>query len=330
MSDLPKPNRRQALTELQRVGPIYAALNVLAPLVRLAAMGTFAFGTSSAYRKLLGAVMATIAVGVIRPALFTAGGAIASKTVGVGLLGEGDATDGGSETLASSLFHQTRLVWSQVLRAGLLGLILVAWAAATSLDAVRVGYRDLPGEPHGHGGHVFPGNVPLQVGVGTLAFVAMSLVWEVAHRRSPREQLASEAPNDLSSANEDELLRGMRPGMRRISLSARCLSVALETSVDILLLFVFLPSALEGLDPPSPSALRTAPGLAVLTSIVYGSQHLRFRGEWLLCAIHGLGLGYLCIHFEGSTLATLIAGVTFAVFRHWRRTGQDVRRAHTQ
>ena len=68
----------------------------------------------------------------------------------------------------------------------------------------------------------------------------------------------------------------------------------------------------------------------LLAALCYGSQHLRFRWEWLLCTANGLALCYLSVHYEGSMLATLTAAVCFAVFRHWMRTGLDARRAHKQ
>ena len=325
---------RAAIDELQRVGPLYAALNIAAPLVRLAALGTFVFGNSSAYRELLCAVIAAIFVGVVRPLLFRAGGVIASQQVPKegGILENGDP-------LTSSLFHQLRLVWSQALRCVLLATLLGAWAFATSLNALRVGYREHPGDPplsvdekiHMRNlADLFPGGASKQVGVGVAAFGLMAVVWSLVHSVSPREQLASEAPNDLSAANEDELLRGMRSSLRLCSLSARCASVALETSADVLLLYVFLPSLVEGAEIPTPAALRANPLTAIPTALAYGSQHLRFRLEWLLCVCFGLGHAYLLVHFDGSLLAPLVAALCFAVFRHWRRTGLDARRAHKQ
>ena len=95
-----------------------------------------------------------------------------------------------------------------------------------------------------------------------------------------------------------------------------------------MLIFVFLPSKLEGIDPPSSS--RAVPWTSVVAALVYGSQHLRFRGEWLLCMVFGLGLAGLCARFSGSLISLSTAAVLFAVFRHWMRTGSDVRRAHKQ
>ena len=324
--------RRPALGELQRVGPLYAILNMIAPVVRLAAIVTFLFTDSEAYRELLSAMMIVIVVGASRPLLFRIGGELATKTTGEKLP---DATDASSaadadQHVASSLFHQTRLVWSQVLRCILMGSLLTTWAISTKLNSLRIGYRDLPFQPHGHGGHVFPGGVPEQFGAGGAAFALMTLLWLAAHSVSPREKLTADAPTDLSAANEDELLRGMRPKLRFASLSARCLSVAFETCSDIMLLFVFLPSSLSGVDPPSASPLRATPLLALLAALIHGSQHLRFRWEWLLCTGNGLLLAYLAIHFDGSMLAPLVAASSFALFRHWKRTGVDARRAHKQ
>ena len=104
----------------------------------------------------LGPAKSNSAFGSARPLLFRIGGAIATKTTGEKLP---DATDASSaaeanQHVASSLFHQTRLVWSQVIRCTLLGSLLTTWALSTSLNSLRIGYRDLPFQPHGHGGPV--------------------------------------------------------------------------------------------------------------------------------------------------------------------------------
>ena len=97
-----------------------------------------------------------------------------------------------------------------------------------------------------------------------------------------------------------------------------------------MLLFVFLPSIIEGV--PTPSAARRSPPHAALlvVALVYGSQHLRFRGEWLLTATYGLALGMLTHALGGSLLPALTAAILFAVLRHASRTGLDVRRFHSQ
>ena len=98
----------------------------------------------------------------------------------------------------------------------------------------------------------------------------------------------------------------------------------------MLLIWVYLPSRLDGL--PTPSAARLSPPAPALlaSALLYGSQMLRFRGEWLLCAAYGLALGSLAHMLQGDLLPTLTAACLFAVYRHARRTGLDVRRFHAQ
>ena len=98
----------------------------------------------------------------------------------------------------------------------------------------------------------------------------------------------------------------------------------------MLLIWVYLPSRLDGL--PTPSAARLSPPAPALlaSALLYGSQMLRFRGEWLLCAAYGLALGNLAHMLQGDLLPTLTAACLFAVYRHARRTGLDVRRFHAQ
>jgi len=122
----------------------------------------------------------------------------------------------------------------------------------------------------------------------------------------------------------------MRPSSRIASLSARTILIVVETAMDVLLFFVHLPSRLEHDETPSTAAVRSAPLAAAAAAIVYGSQHLRFRGEWLLCTAFGLGLAALVRALEGRLWATLLAAVLFAVARHVRRVGSDVRRFHNQ
>lgn len=318
-------SRRPAIEELQRLGPAYAVLNQLAPLLRLYAIFTFVAGSSAAYRGLLEVVMASIVSGLSRPAFHRLGGAIAINSAPGGL------------TEDESAFHQMRMLWAQAVRCAL--FMTLVGAATARLDGGAYGLSVLPG-----GGGAWP---PVLVGVG--AAVAMAAVWSLVHARSAREKLAmADGTHDLSAASEDELLRGMRPSLRAASLGLRCATIALETFADVVLLFVFLPSALDGLSTPT-----SAPHSALSSgaaALVYGSQHLRFRGEWLLCTTFGLGLLALP-HYaplitgapadtsgsgareaatDGALCAPLVAAVLFAVFRHARRTGLDVRRFHAQ
>ena len=63
-----------------------------------------------------------------------------------------------------------------------------------------------------------------------------------------------------------------------------------------------------------------------MAALLYGSQHLRFRGEWLLCSAYGLILGVMTHILDGQLLPAMVGAAGFAVFRHARRTGLDVRK----
>ena len=115
----------------------------------------------------------------------------------------------------------------------------------------------------------------------------------------------------------------------QLSLASRAVIIGLEAVADAFLLFVFLPSRLEGADAPSVQRA-TSPAALLASALVYGSQHLRFRGEWLLCALYGLALGGLTVLFDGQLLPTLVGQAGFAVYRHVMRVGLDTRRFHAQ
>jgi 4-amino-4-deoxy-L-arabinose transferase-like glycosyltransferase len=109
--------------------------------------------------------------------------------------------------------------------------------------------------------------------------------------------------------------------------------VCTSCAAQVLLVFVFLPSLLTHADLPHTPLPSTpyAPAALLFSALVYGSQHLRFRGEWLLCAAFGLGLGAMTQYtFGGGLLPALAAACLFAALRHAWRTGLDVRRFHNQ
>jgi len=200
--------------------------------------------------------------------------------------------------------------------------------------------------------------------LGAAACAGMFVIWTVVHDRSPREALAiADSTADLSAASEDELLRTMRPTLRLASLTVRCLSVALETAADTLLIWVYLPALTfdpahlaaavavstqpptagvaaggaaeaaggEGLAmPPHPLTRELPLHAAAAAALVYGSIHLRFRHEWLICTGFGAALAMLVRERDGSLHALLLASVLFAVLRHVKRSGLDVRRSHHQ
>ena len=265
----PSRGRRAALEDAQKLGaeagPVYLVLNFLAPLVRLYALGTICFGTEG-YRRLLGPVAAAVLVGMTRSLLFKLSGAAAHAfTLGSCSLEDADlAQPAGS----SSLFHQVRLVLSQALRASLLGASMLA-CRALWFDPAPCGLADPLGQQDAL--------------LAVLMASAMFGSWSFVHARSTREKLAFDAggTHDLSAASEDELLRLMRPPLRLASISLRCAAIAIESGADVIMIFVFLPSCLEG--ALSPSSVRgspvAAPLSALVPALVYGSQHLRFRGE---------------------------------------------------
>ena len=128
---------------------------------------------------------------------------------------------------------------------------------------------------------------------------------------------------NVSSATEDELLRQMPPSRRAASLFLRCAAVGLGCYADVLLLLVFLPSRLDAV----ASLLSVS-----LICVGYGSQHLRFRNEWVLGTCYGAGLCALRAHFDARLPAPLAAAAGFSMFRQLqlRRSHDEVRRFHGQ
>ena len=146
--------------------------------------------------------------------------------------------------------------------------------------------------------------------------------------------------HDLSGASEDELLRGMRPQLYAIFLVSRCVTICFDVVADSLLFYIFLPCAVQGVTPPSSAVIGWQLPLNSLTPLLpplpvaaaalsYGSQHLRWRGEWLLAAVFGAAQLGLCHAFGGRLIGPLGAAMPFAIFRYLRRS-QDVRRFHAQ
>jgi len=327
----PAPPRRAALHEFQTLGVLYASLNYLAPLIRLWAIGTFLFGSNSAYKQVLGLPMAAIFMGVSRAPLFKLSGILAAATTTA-------ATE--DEAAGSSRFHQVRLVWSQGLRCVLMAVLYVATLLV--FDPLpfcgRSGFDTGDGEPAADAAADAASHpsFPMLVGVGSAAAVAWIVIWSAVHAYAPREQLAmgpspaADGTHDLSSASEDELLKAMPFGLRSASLGLRAASVALEAVADVLLILLFLPSRLEGAAAPTAKRLGMPPPALLAAAVAYGSQHLRFRGEWLLCSAYGLALGGICHALDGELLPALVGATVFAVVRHVRRTGSDVRRFHAQ
>ena len=245
-------------------------------------------------------IMAAIAVGVARPAIFKLAGALVQAPA-LGTVGE------------SIQARQKQLVLTQALRCALLMMAFAAALPFTDLRACGLALGDGAG-------------VAGEIGVGVVAAVVMGLGWSVLHSFTPRENLVmADGAHDLSSATEDELLLGMRPALRIASLTARCIAVAFETFADAVLIYVFLPSAIEGVVPPT--ARRQSAVAVVAAALTYGSQHLRFRNEWLLCAGFGVALQALTsLALGGRLLSTVVTMELFAIGRHLRRIGEDARK----
>jgi len=305
VDDAQPPHRRATLEEAQKLGPLYGTLNQAMPLVRLYAIWTFL--SKPLLRTVLGPSIGCIVAGLLRVPVFKLSGVI------LGHAKEPEEGEEGAEH--SSSYHQLRAVTSQ-----LLGLLL---QCALVCSAVFAGAGTMPPGVLGPSAHV-------EVPIGLTAALAMCLLWTLAPRVlgvASREQLAmAEGTHDLSSATEDELLHQMRPSLRLASLVTRCTATAVDVACEILLLFVFLPSVVEGVEPAARpiSAAATA-----ALSLAYGSQHLRFRGEWLLGVLFAAAQSAICSHFGGSLWSVFVASTTFAVFRHYRRT-DEIRRFHAQ
>ena len=124
----------------------------------------------------------------------------------------------------------------------------------------------------------------------------------------------------------------MAPLQRLAFLAARCLRLGLDTLADVTLFYVFMVGTLSGADAladvySATAALQPQHGLAVAAAaLCYGSQHLRFNGEWLLGLGLGAALAGLARH-TGDLRASFVAAALFAILRYLNRT-HDVRRFH--
>ena len=124
----------------------------------------------------------------------------------------------------------------------------------------------------------------------------------------------------------------MAPLQRLAFLAVRCLRLGLDTLADVTLFYVFVVGTLSGAgaltDVYSATAtLQPQHGLAVAAAaLCYGSQHLRFNGEWLLGLGLGAALAGLARH-TGDLRASFVAAALFAILRYLNRT-HDVRRFH--
>lgn len=303
--------RHTALEEARRLGPVYGTLNQLAPIARLLAFVALCRGDRAALSVVL-PMAASVAASLARAPLLKIAGSICLPVE----VGEG-----------SSTFHQTRLTVGTLLRCMVHVVLMALCLLATDPAACGLG--------------ALGPDTPFQLACGLAMAAGMCALWTIVpsalgveSRADGGKGLRMEArePHDLSTATEDELLREMRPALLYLHQAARYVSLALETVADALLFFVFLVSRVEG-DAPHAGRLyggSSPPWLGLcLASLCYGSQHLRWRGEWILCAAFGAAQGAACFASGGSLVTTLCAGVTFALYRYAKRT-QDVRKLRAQ
>lgn len=310
------PDRRPAVKELSRLGWVYGPLNQLAPLVRLAAITTYVRQSSS--HPHLFPVVASIAASLaLRPLNLLARRLVPDRILGTEDMPLSPGDDKGGSVSTATL--RTRL-----LAAHLMQLVAhVTLLGVGGVDLVACGL-DL-GKPHA-------GEAGL-VGAATAA-VAFA-VWLAIQRllgAQRRDDLTMKgSTNDMTSSTEDELVLLMPTTHRLAFLVARCLRLALDALADLMLFFVFLVDSASDESVRSFYAATSAPPLssvlaAALAALCYGSQHLRFKGEWLL----GLGLGSALVGLarsSGDLRASYVAAALFAALRYLNRT-HDVRRFH--
>lgn len=301
-------DRHEALTAIAKAGPLYGILNCIGPLARLWGLCAFCFG-QAALRPVLPPLIGLVLATCVRVPLLRA---IVPPTQ--------PPADTSADALESSAEAQARTIKRQALTFVLLLAGASLGTLSSSFDPAACGLRrELVSAA--------------AVGAGLATATAMGVAWSLVAAAIPPEPLVAlqgSGTGDVSTATEDELLRQMRPARRAASLGCRCAAIAVECYVDTLLLFVFLPAAVDGAAPgvapaPPPSLFASA-----LVALAYGSQHLRFRGEWLLCAGFGAVLLRGSAVFGGSLVPCLTATLAFATYRHLRRTHDEVRRFHGQ
>lgn len=278
---------RRSLDAAVALGPLYGVLNFATSLVRLWAIVAFVNGKPAWARAVLPPVIGVLA------------GNIAAGPV-IRLAEPAPDQVDGAETSASA--HVRAIV-----RQGL-GLALALLGAVAGTLWLSPAACGLPAD-----------GPALCAGAGAGALFCAA--WSLVARAVPRERLTVESGGtaDVSAATEDEMLRQMPPGRRATSLSLRCAKVAVWAYADTLLLFAFLPAALDGAEP----TVAPRPLAAALAAVAFGSNHLRFRGEWALAAGFGLAMCALRSHFDCLT-PVLGASVVFAVYRNRARAHADV------
>ena len=317
--DRDTPHRRAAVHEVARLGWLYGTLNQLVPLVRLAALIAFVRSPS----RLLWPVVCFVASSLsLRACSQLARRLVPAQEAGSALL-----------TAAAEAAEEGERVSSSVMRSRLLVTNLVQLIGHALL--LGVGGLDLPASALDPG---LPdhGRAAAQGGGAALAVFALWLAAQRvfgAQRRTDLKMAGSPVKDGMPSSTEDELVLLMPLPQRLAFVATRCAQVLLETLADLTLLFVFLVNAMSdepalalyGPLPQQPYEPRTALVVA-LAALCYGSQHLRFKGEWLL----GLGMGAVLValgRYNGDLRASYVAAALFAILRYLNRT-RDIRSVH--
>lgn len=322
VADETQGDRRKAVKELSRLGWLYGPLNQLAPLARLLAIATFVRHSSERVHLL--PVIASIAASLtLRPL------SLLAKR----LLPTTETLSSGAEDIPLAPNDEGGSVSTATLRARLLAthlMQLMTYGALLGLGGVDLAASGL--DP------ALPGREQAGVLGAATAAVAFAL-WLAAQQllgtqRRDNLTMASDT-KDMSSSTEDELVLLMAPLQRLAFLAVRCLRLVLDTLADVTLFYVFVVDTVSGASAiaevySATTALRRQQGkhaLAVtLAALCFGSQHLRFKGEWLL----GVGLGAALVGLAGHSgdlRASFIAAALFAILRYLNRT-HDVRRFH--
>lgn len=308
--------------EVARLGWLYGTLNQLVPLVRLAALITFARGPS----RLLWPIVCFVATSL---------SLCACSRLARQLVPARQPEESGSALLTPTTedAEEGDRVSSSVMRSRLLVSNLVQLTGHALL--LSVGGLDLPASALDQR-LSDRSRAAAQGGAAALAVFALWLATQRVfgtQRRTDLKMAGSPIKDGMSSSTEDELVLLMPPPQRLAFVAMRCAQLLLETLADLTLLFVFLVDALSdepalaiyGPLPQQPLAPRTVL-IVVLAALCYGSQHLRFKGEWLL----GLGMGVVLAalgRYNGDLRASYVAAALFALLRYLNRT-RDIRGVH--
>ena len=277
-------DRRKAVKELSRLGWLYGPLNQLAPLARLLAIATFV--RHSAEHVHLLPVMASVAASLTLRPLGILAKLLLPPTETFSQL------SGGAEDVPLAPNDEGVSVSTGTLRTRLLVthlMQLIAYGALLSMGDVDLAACGLDPE--------LPGREQACL-LGAATAAAAFALWLAAQRllgTQRRDDLTmADDTKDMSSSTEDELVLLMSPLQRLAFLAVRCLRLALDTLADLSLFYVFVVGTVSDANATADvyrsntATLRRHHALAVtMAALCFGSQHLRFKGEWLL----GVALG---------------------------------------